>query len=43
MTAFADRLAGWQRKALREAKLRTSWTVQDEAYETACETYLRRF
>jgi (1->4)-alpha-D-glucan 1-alpha-D-glucosylmutase len=29
-------------KALREAKLRTSWTVQDEAYETACETYLRR-
>jgi (1->4)-alpha-D-glucan 1-alpha-D-glucosylmutase len=42
MTAFADRLADWQRKALREAKLRTSWTVQDEAYETACETYLRR-
>jgi malto-oligosyltrehalose synthase len=42
MTAFADRLAGWQRKALREAKLRTSWTVPDDAYETACETYLRR-
>jgi (1->4)-alpha-D-glucan 1-alpha-D-glucosylmutase len=42
MTAFADRLADWQRKALREAKLRTSWTVQDEAYEAACETYLRR-
>ncbi|PVM82940.1 malto-oligosyltrehalose synthase [Caulobacter endophyticus] len=42
MAAFADRLAGWQRKALREAKLRTSWTVQDEAYEAACETYLQR-
>jgi (1->4)-alpha-D-glucan 1-alpha-D-glucosylmutase len=42
MTTFADRLAGWQQKALREAKLRTSWTVQDEVYETACETYLRR-
>ena len=42
MAAFADRLADWQRKALREAKLRTAWTVPDEAYEAACETYLRR-
>jgi len=41
MSAFADRLAGWQRKALREAKLRTSWTVPDENYESACERYLR--
>ncbi len=41
LTAFADRLAGWQRKALREAKLRTSWTVPDETYEQACEDYLR--
>ncbi|MBI1684057.1 malto-oligosyltrehalose synthase [Caulobacter hibisci] len=41
LAAFADRLADWQRKALREAKLRTSWTLPDEAYETACETYLR--
>lgn len=41
MAAFADRLAGWQRKALREAKLRTSWTVPDEAYEETCEQYLR--
>ncbi|MBO9545812.1 malto-oligosyltrehalose synthase [Caulobacter sp.] len=41
LTAFADRLTGWQRKALREAKLRTSWTVPDEAYEQACEDYLR--
>ncbi len=42
MAAFAERLGGWQRKALREAKLRTSWTVQDETYEAASESYLRR-
>jgi (1->4)-alpha-D-glucan 1-alpha-D-glucosylmutase len=30
LDGFADRLADWQRKALREAKLRTSWTVPDE-------------
>ncbi|WP_454762168.1 malto-oligosyltrehalose synthase [Caulobacter segnis] len=41
MAAFADRLAGWQRKALREAKLRTSWTVANAAYEADCEQYLR--
>ena len=38
---FADRLAAWQQKALREAKLRSSWMVPDEAYETSCEAYLR--
>lgn len=42
LEAFADRLAAWQRKALREAKLRTSWTVANETYEGACEHYLRR-
>jgi (1->4)-alpha-D-glucan 1-alpha-D-glucosylmutase len=36
MASFAARLVQWQRKALREAKLRTSWTAPDEAYETAC-------
>ena len=41
MAAFAERLLGWQLKALREAKLRTSWTAPNEAYEAACETYLR--
>lgn len=39
---FADRLAGWQRKALREAKLRTSWATPNETYEASCEHYLRR-
>lgn len=42
LAAFAERVAGWQKKALREAKLRTSWIVPDEAYEQACEAYLRR-
>lgn len=31
--AFADRLAAWQVKALREAKHRTDWTCPDAGYE----------
>jgi (1->4)-alpha-D-glucan 1-alpha-D-glucosylmutase len=42
LAAFGDRVAGWQRKALREAKLRSSWAVPDEAYEAVCEDHLRR-
>ncbi len=34
-SAFAERLAGWQEKALHEAKLRTSWTSPDPDYEKA--------
>lgn len=30
---FAERVGEWTRKALREAKLRSSWTAPDEAYE----------
>ena len=30
---FAERIGEWTRKALREAKLRSSWTAPDEAYE----------
>jgi malto-oligosyltrehalose synthase len=33
--AFAERLARWQEKALREAKLATDWTVPNETYESA--------
>jgi maltooligosyltrehalose synthase len=33
--AFADRVARWQEKALREAKLATDWTVPNEMYESA--------
>ncbi|QAY77600.1 malto-oligosyltrehalose synthase [Sphingosinicella sp. BN140058] len=38
---FADRVVAWQTKALREAKLRSSWTHPDEAYEQACEAFVR--
>ena len=33
--AFAERLVGWQQKALREAKLCSDWAAVDEAYEKA--------
>jgi maltooligosyltrehalose synthase len=38
--AFADRLAQWQEKALREAKLATDWVVPNEAYERAARELL---
>ncbi len=38
---FADRIAAWQTKALREAKLRSSWEAPDEAYEGRCNTLAR--
>ncbi len=38
--AFADRLAGWQQKALREAKLRTNWTSPNEEYEATARNFL---
>jgi len=40
--AFAERLAGWQQKALREAKLRSDWAAVDETYEAAARAFLRR-
>lgn len=41
MREFAERLAQWQQKAVREAKLRTHWLWPDEAYESACRDYLQ--
>jgi (1->4)-alpha-D-glucan 1-alpha-D-glucosylmutase len=38
---LADRLVGFMTKALREAKRQTSWTDQNEPYETAVENYVR--
>ncbi|HBK09015.1 MAG TPA: malto-oligosyltrehalose synthase, partial [Acetobacteraceae bacterium] len=38
--AFAERLAVWQQKALREAKLRTNWTSPNEAYEAVAKDFL---
>ncbi len=39
--AFAGRIAGWQRKALREAKRWTRWTSPNPVYEDACDRFLR--
>lgn len=41
MSGFADRLADWQRKSSREAKLATDWTAPDDAYEAGAERFLR--
>ena len=38
--AFGERLAAWQQKALREAKLRTSWTAPNDTYERAASEFL---
>jgi (1->4)-alpha-D-glucan 1-alpha-D-glucosylmutase len=37
---FAGRVAGWQQKALREAKQRSDWAEPNEAYETACRDFM---
>ncbi|SIT39559.1 Malto-oligosyltrehalose synthase [Paraburkholderia ribeironis] len=37
---LAERVARWQLKALREAKLQTSWFAPDEAYEAGCREFL---
>lgn len=37
---FAVRVAGWQEKALREAKERSDWAAPNEAYETTCREFL---
>ena len=40
VTAFAERLAAWQQKALREAKLETDWLAPNEGYEDAARHFL---
>jgi (1->4)-alpha-D-glucan 1-alpha-D-glucosylmutase len=37
---FAERLADWQLKALREAKLATDWTAPNQEYEDAARSFL---
>ena len=37
---LVERVAQWQLKALREAKLQTNWLAPDEAYEAACRDFL---
>ena len=41
LAAFADRIVAYIVKAAREAKLRTSWTNPDAAYERALEEFTR--
>lgn len=41
LAAFADRIADWQIKFLREAKLRSSWRDPDEVYETRAIDFTR--
>jgi malto-oligosyltrehalose synthase len=38
--AYCARLAAWQQKALREAKLATDWTAPDNAYESSARRFL---
>ncbi|WP_417702554.1 malto-oligosyltrehalose synthase [Pseudomonas sp.] len=42
LEAYLQRLLGWQRKALREAKLNSAWSAPNDAHETACADFLRR-
>ncbi|MBC3410250.1 malto-oligosyltrehalose synthase [Pseudomonas sp. SWRI51] len=37
---YAERVRQWQQKALREAKLRSSWAAPNDRYEQACSSYL---
>ena len=39
---YAERIAAWQQKALREAKLRSSWEAPDEEYEARCNALVDR-
>ena len=40
--AFAERLCGWQQKALREAKLESDWAAVNEGYEEAARAFTMR-
>jgi len=37
---YAARIRQWQQKALREAKLRSTWSAPNQAYEQACAAYV---
>jgi (1->4)-alpha-D-glucan 1-alpha-D-glucosylmutase len=42
LETYARRISQWQRKALREAKLQSSWSAPNDAYEHATESFTRR-
>ena len=39
---YFERLVRWQEKALREAKLASSWSAPNASYETGCRRFLER-
>ncbi len=39
--AYCERIIKWQEKAVREAKLRSTWTDPNSEYEGACQQYVR--
>ena len=39
---YARRLWQWQQKALREAKLQSSWSAPNDAYESATQAFIER-
>ncbi|WP_433740833.1 malto-oligosyltrehalose synthase [Pseudomonas putida] len=41
LQTYAERVCQWQRKALREAKLQSSWSAPNDAYEHACQTFVQ--
>jgi (1->4)-alpha-D-glucan 1-alpha-D-glucosylmutase len=40
LDGFAERIIAWQEKALREAKLRSSWAAPDEEYESTARSFV---
>lgn len=42
LRAFVERIAQWQRKAMRESGIRTSWLAPDADYEAACDAFVER-
>jgi malto-oligosyltrehalose synthase len=42
LAAYAERIAAWQQKALREAKLESDWTSPNEAYEQAAARFVEQ-
>jgi (1->4)-alpha-D-glucan 1-alpha-D-glucosylmutase len=42
LAAYGRRIAAWQQKALREAKLHSDWAVPNEAYEGAADDFIAR-
>ena len=40
LAAFKERVGGWQQKALRESKRRSSWAAPNIDYEAGCDAFL---